>query len=252
MPHLTRQSLFAARALLLAATVLGRGRLRWTALALHEALRIGPAIQRNGSAYGPVARRFRTADREVWLTIDDGPDPATTPRLLETLAAHGVRASFFCIGERVAWNAALARRIVAEGHGLENHTHTHPSAMFWGLPSCAIRSEIVRCQHAIAAATGTVPRWFRSPVGMTNEHVHPLAARHWLRVVGWSADGRDGWPGSRPEEVVERITRRVAPGDILLVHEGPGRAAADVVDLLLKDLSARDLRCVIPAPASVG
>lgn len=252
MPSVTRRSLFAARAALLAAVLLSRGRTRFAALALHEALRIGPAILRNGSGYGPVARRFRTSERTVWLTIDDGPDPGTTPDLLEVLAGHRARASFFCIGRRVAWNAGLARRIAAGGHTLENHSFSHPSALFWALPACAMRSEIVRCQHAIATATGTHPRWFRSPVGMTNEHVHPAAAAAWLRIAGWSADGRDGLPGADPADVVARIVRRVAPGDILLIHEGPGRRAAEVADLLLGELAARDLRCLIPSPASVG
>ncbi len=252
MPSVTRRSLLAARAALLATVVLARGRSRIVALALHEALRIGPAILRNGSGYGPVARRFRTSERTVWLTIDDGPDPQTTPDLLDVLAAHRARASFFCIGRRVAWNAGLARRIATGGHTLENHSFSHPSALFWALPACMVRSEIVRCQHAIASATGTQPHWFRSPVGMTNEHVHPVAAAAWLRVAGWSADGRDGLPGRDPAIVVSRVLRQVAPGAILLIHEGPGRRAAEVADLLLAELAARDLRCLIPSPASVG
>lgn len=242
-----RRRILAARTAFLAGAILLRGRARVAAWLAHEALRIAPAVARNHDLHGPVAQRFPTGKNEVWLTIDDGPDPETTPEILDLLAAAGARASFFVIGRKVEWNRALAERIVAEGHTLENHTHTHPSALFWALPSCAIRAEISRCNHAIRVATGTTPKWFRSPVGMTNACVHPAAARAWLQVAGWSADGVDGLPGRNPDRVVDRILSRIEPGAIVLVHEGAGRPAANVVAGVLKGLAG--YACVIPRPA---
>ncbi|MFA7344434.1 MAG: polysaccharide deacetylase family protein [Terrimicrobiaceae bacterium] len=252
MPLSRRRQVLAARNLALAAVVLLRGRARAAAFAAHEILRLGPTLLRNSDLNGPVARRFRTDRQEVWLTVDDGPDPAQTPRLLELLAAAGARASFFVIGRKVDWNRALCRRIADGGHTLENHSYSHPSAFFWAYPCCAVRSEIARCNHAIRVASGTAPSWFRSPVGLTNACVHPAAARSWLRVAGWSAPGLDGIPGADPAEVVARIMRRLEPGAILLMHEGPGRRSVETMKLLLDAISACGFRCVIPCGADVG
>ena len=251
MPLRTRKQIFAARNLALAAAVLLRGRARIAAWTVHEILRVGPTLLRNSDLNGPVAHRFRTEKQEVWLTIDDGPDPAQTPRILELLAAAGARASFFVIGNKVDWNRALCRRIVAGGHTLENHSYSHPSGLFWALPCCAIRAEIARCSHAIRVAAGVDPSWFRSPAGLANPCVHPAAARSWLRVAGWSAAGLDGIPGADPGEVVDRIVRHLEPGAILLMHEGPGRRSVETLSLLLDEISARGFRCVIPCGAAV-
>lgn len=252
MPLTNRRRIFAARATAVAATVLLPGRWRVAAWLAHELLRIGPAVVRNNDWYGPVAKTFQTDAREVWLTIDDGPTPTQTPEILGLLARRRARASFFVIGENVNWNRELSRRIVAEGHTLENHTQTHPSGLFWALPSCLIREEIVRCQHAIRVAAGVSPTWFRSPAGMTNPGVHPIAARHWLRLAGWSADGLDGLPGREPEDAVERIWRRVKPGAIIVLHEGEGRRPVETLTLLLDRLDAGGYRCVIPEGRRVG
>ncbi len=246
-----RRRLLIARTAAAAATVILRGRLRVAAWTLHETLRIGPSLIRNNDWYGPVAKRFATERREVWLTIDDGPDPEQTPALLELLEAAEARASFFVIGKKVDWNRALCARIAAAGHTLENHTYTHPSAWFWALPCCAMRTEMVRCQHAIQVATGKTATWFRSPAGMTNSCVHPAAARSWLRVAGWSADGLDGLGTRAPEIVVERLMRRVQPGAIVMMHEGPGRPSVEILGLLLERLAADGYRCVIPSAADV-
>ena len=228
-----------------------RGRARAAAWAIHEILRLGPTLLRNSDLNGPVAHRFKTEKQEVWLTIDDGPDPEQTPRLLELLAAAGARASFFVIGSKVDWNRELCRKIVAGGHAIENHSYSHPSGLFWAMPCCAIRAEIARCSHAIRVAAGVAPSWFRSPAGLTNACVHPAAARSWLRVAGWSASGLDGLPGADPGEVVARIVRHLHPGAILLMHEGPGRRSVEVLKLLLVELSARGFRCVIPSGSDV-
>lgn len=247
----TRNQILLARRLALASAVLLRGRAQVVAWTLQEILRLGPTLLRNSSLNGPVAHRFQTGEKEVWLTIDDGPDPEQTPRLLEILAAGNARASFFVVGRKVEWNRALCRRIVEEGHTLENHSHTHPSGLFWAMPCCAIREEIVRCNHAIRVATGRDPAWFRSPVGLTNSCVHPVAARAWLRVAGWSASGLDGLPGAEPRSVVDRLLGGLEPGAILLLHEGPGRRSIETLRLLLEELSDRGFRCVLPRGADV-
>lgn len=246
-----RRQIQALRSVALGAVILLRGRARAAAWAAHEILRIGPTVLRNSDLNGPVARHFHTENREVWLTIDDGPDPEQTPKLLDILQRHGARASFFVVGKNVDRNRALCRRMLSEGHTLENHTQTHPAGLFWTLPCCAIRDEIARCSHAIRVAAGVSPSWFRSPAGLTNACVHPAAARSWLRVAGWSSDGLDGIPGRSPGEVASRILRGVKPGAILLMHEGPGRNSAHVLELLLAGLALQGFRCVIPCGKAV-
>src|SRR4051812_6759239 len=80
---------------------------------------------------GPVVTRFTTTRREVWLTIDDGPDPATTPKVLALLAAHRARATFFVIGEKVSRHPELVVEILRQGHSIGNHSHRHASPTFW-------------------------------------------------------------------------------------------------------------------------
>ena len=106
------------------------------------------------------------AGRKVALTFDDGPDPEQTPRVLDLLAAHGAKATFFLIGERAARAGALVRRIAAAGHDLGNHTWSHRS--LW-LSGPAETGRQVRQGHdAIAQVAGAAPRFFRPPWGMTN------------------------------------------------------------------------------------
>lgn len=210
-----------------------------------------PTLRRNAGWHGPVAGRFAGADDEVWLTIDDGPFATCTPGMLEILAEHGARASFFCAGRRVSANRDLARRIVAEGHTLENHTYSHPAGSWWAMPPGLVDREIRHCQHAIRTATGTHPRFFRSPVGMNGPWVHEAAAREGLLVVGWSAAGNDGCP-SAPSGVVEKILTAVRPGSIILLHEGDRpRHRWMALSRVLDGLAARGLRCVIPEASSL-
>ena len=247
MPLTKRHQLRAARTLAAAATILLPGRPRAIAWALHEILRLSPTLIRNNDWHGPVAKRFPPEGREVWLTIDDGPDPEQTPQVLGLLAAADARASFFVVGKHVTSNRSLCLRMVKAGHSLENHTYTHPSALFWTLPCCALRGEIDRCNHAIRIAAGVTPSWFRSPVGMTNPCVHPAAARAWLRVAGWSACGLDGLPGRDPEAAVEKILREISPGSIIVLHDGASaQRSVETINLLLRRLVDGGFRCVIP------
>jgi peptidoglycan/xylan/chitin deacetylase (PgdA/CDA1 family) len=236
----------AARLASLLATILLPGRARAGAWLLHEGLRIVPSVVRNNDWLGPLAKSFPTTKNEVWLTIADGPTPGQTPGILNALDNAGARASFFVIGRKVDWNRPLCRTIVDAGHTLENHTYSHPSALFWTLPACAMRAEIVRCNHAIHVASGRAPHWFRSPAGMTNACVHPAAARAWLKVAGWSASGLDGIPGGEPEKTVRCIMRNLTPGGIIVIHEGPGRRVIETLEILLAQLGQHGFRTVIP------
>jgi peptidoglycan/xylan/chitin deacetylase (PgdA/CDA1 family) len=203
-----------------------------------------PTLVANCQWWGRVVTHFETTQREIWLTIDDGPDPLDTPRLLEILGRFQAQATFFVIGERAARFEAELEAIRAAGHEVANHTANHPSATFWCLLPARIAAEID--QGGIE--TGN----FRAPVGMKNFFVHPELARRNLRLIGWTVRGLDTLRRD-PVAVAQSIMRRVRPGAILLLHEGH-RTATDAdfhprcLEQTLTALTKANYRCILPRP----
>ncbi len=115
------------------------------------------------------------ATGKVAITIDDGPDPELTARVLDVLDEHRARATFFCIGARVTQHPALARAIVARQHEIGNHSYRHPS-YFSLLGPRGLSHEVRRAQQAIQDATGETPRFFRAPAGLRNPFLEPVLA----------------------------------------------------------------------------
>ncbi len=146
------------------------------------------------------------ARAEIAITLDDGPDPEVTPALLALLESHGVRASFFCVGARVARWPRLAREIAARGHDVENHSQQHLHR-FSLLGPHALRAEIERAQQCIAATTGAAPRFFRAPAGLRNPFLEPVLARAGLTLVSWTRRGFDT-VSRDPARVLARLTPR--------------------------------------------
>lgn len=198
---------------------------------------------------GRVYRRFETDRREVWLTIDDGPDPADTPRILELLAQHGARATFFVIGKHAAAHPGLVRAIIEAGHEVAHHTQTHPLKTFWCAFPARVRRELDEAL-AVLQGLGVQPRWFRPPAGHKNVWLHPALAARNLPCVAWTTRGLER-SGLGVEGVVTRLKRRVCPGAILLLHEGP-RVPAPIrvvaIGRLLEYLHAEGYACVLPEP----
>ncbi len=206
---------------------------------------LAPTLIPNCPWWGPVVTRFSSAARTVWLTIDDGPDPADTPGILDVLDRHGATATFFCIGNKVDQYPELARAIVANGHEIGNHTWSHNAFRFWmATPSIAMR-EVVDCSQSIFLATGTAPSLFRAPAGLANGWVHHAVRHAGLKMIGWSARGCDGVP-HKQEEVVYRIAASLQPGAIVLLHEGPiagmpRGSRCKTLDLVLKEVKKMNL-----------
>ncbi len=194
-------------------------------------------------------RHFQTTQHEVWLTIDDGPDPDDTPRILALLAAHGARATFFVIGEHAARHPDLVRAMIAGGHEVAHHTHTHPLAFFW----CATPGQVARELDAgftTLRALGIVPTRFRPPAGIKNPFLASALRARGLACIGWTVRGLERRRGDA-ERVAARVTRHLAPGSILLLHEGPRVPAATrvtAIQRILERLHAANYACVIPRP----
>src|SRR3954468_14802802 len=170
--------------------------------------------------FGPYVCRGQVEGGEpvVALTFDDGPDPGSTPALLDLLREAGVEAAFFCIGARAAAHPDLTARIAREGHLVENHSyhHSHLTNFF---SERRLRTELERTQVALERLVGVAPTCFRPPMGLSNPRVFRAARAAGLKVVGWTARGFDTRV-VEPERIVKRIVRAMEPGAILLLHDG--------------------------------
>ena len=151
----------------------------------------------------------------IALTFDDGPDPTFTPRVLDELERLDALATFFLVGERAAAHPALVQRIVAAGHRVGSHSHSHlePGARGW-----RVAVDFVRGRHEVERAAGRRVRLFRPPKGYVSarEQWAMVAARvdPWL----WTIDTEDWQPGATSGQVVAAVDA-LAPGDVVLLHD---------------------------------
>ena len=191
---------------------------------------------------------------EVALTFDDGPDPLVTPQVLAQLDAAGARATFFCVGDQLRRHPDLARDIVRRGHHIENHTDTHPN-LFAAMGWRRMAQQVAGGQAAVEAVTGRAPRFFRAVAGLRNPWLDPILARQGLQLAAWTRRGYDTRTGDA-DAVLARLTRGLAAGDVLLLHDGHAARTAGgqpvvlaVLPRLLDTLQAQGLRSVPLAEA---
>ena len=182
---------------------------------------------------GPRDERTRFA-----LSFDDGPDPRQTPALLEILARHRLRATFFLLGREAARHPALVREIAAAGHELGNHSFSHARLPL--LSTARMQAEIDRATEAIGAACGEAPRLFRPPYGLRDRRLLRATRERGLTLLLWSVMP---WDWLAPPAVwIERWLRlRVRPGAIVTLHDGGGdrRPTLEALDRVLPQLAAR-------------
>jgi len=197
--------------------------------------------------------RVRTTESIVALTLDDGPDPKYTPRVLDLLAEHRAKATFFLVGVNARAEPALVKRIVDEGHSIGNHTFNHLELEL--LTAQQVKAEIDRGQTALIAAGAPRPRLFRPPKGYTDEVVGVLADAERYRTVFWDACVEHFVDHQAVPAGVEQMLARAAPGAIILAHDGgrivgSGRAplsrqrTMEALPLLLRGLSDLQLQVV--------
>jgi len=189
------------------------------------------------------------ARHEIALTIDDGPDPVVTPRVLELLDRSSARATFFCIGDRAERYPDLCTEIVRRGHAVENHSqhHRHHFAL---LGPAGFRRELQAAQDTLSRITGQRPVFFRAPAGLRNPLLDPVLTELGLRLVSWTARGFDTQIGDSAR-VTNRLLKDLRAGAILLLHDGNAARTRDGVPVILEVLpvllaaaDAADLRCV--------
>ncbi len=222
------------------------------ALVFNHLLLTGFGMWPKSTLLGPNLSRLSEACHRrafVALTFDDGPDPEVTPRILDLLDQHDAKASFFCVGKRAEAFPHIVKEIIRRGHSVENHSDSH-SLGFAFYSVGALRREIRRGQAKLSQTSGTNPQFFRAPVGLRSPLLDPVVAEVPLCYVSWTRRGYDRVSRS-PQKVLRRLTRGLAAGDILLLHDtGASRTALgtpvvlDVLPRLLELLEASGLRAV--------
>jgi peptidoglycan/xylan/chitin deacetylase (PgdA/CDA1 family) len=189
--------------------------------------------------------RWRGPDvASVALTFDDGPDPATTPRILDQLDALGLRGTFFCLGSRVEAAPELVMEIVDRGHEVAVHgsAHEHHLAR---TPRWVLHD--LDAALGALADCGVIPRWYRPPYGQASAGTMFAARRRGLQLVHWSTWGRE-WEAPDAGAVAERVGRSLEPGAIVLLHDSddtspPGTVdrVVDALQLIADELASRGL-----------
>jgi peptidoglycan/xylan/chitin deacetylase (PgdA/CDA1 family) len=183
---------------------------------------------------------------QIALTFDDGPNDAATPELLDVLARHGVRATFFSIGNFVRQRPEITRAVVAAGHLLGNHTMSHPKLSME--PAARVRQELADCSAVLEDLTGVAVRFFRPPFGARRPVVLRIARELGLVPVTWNVTGYDWNPIGADgilknlDAGIARYSRRGCGSNLLLHdggHRGMGASRMDTVRAVDRLLTAK-------------
>ena len=205
----------------------------WTAFSIR-----GMTSMRS-QVFGRVYWRGPPTLKAVALTFDDGPWEPSTGEVLDVLKFHGVKATFFVIGDNARRFPELVKRAFDEGHEFGNHTQSHP--WMFRMLFKNIKADIEDCQDEIERLTGMRPRFFRQPVGMNNPSVMKVIDAMGMVMVGWQARAYDGVRVDKAA-IVRRILNKTRPGGIILLHDGwDGRSGGD------RESTVEALKVIIPA-----
>jgi peptidoglycan-N-acetylglucosamine deacetylase len=207
-------------------------------------------IARPGSSifYPTITHGPRDSNR-IALSFDDGPDPEITPLVLDLLADANARATFFVIGKWLVAHPELAKRIVADGHVLGNHSWNHSRLQNFYFTKRHIQ-EIEECERIIKKITGnSSPVLYRPPIGLKSGELASAAYHCNLTLVAWSLHSHDTLLKD-PQKIARRVLKNIRGGDIVLLHDGYDLRnkhrpyTVHAVQLILEGLRAKSLECV--------
>ena len=174
-----------------------------------------------GQWYGGTFTGGIRGSKQIALTYDDGPNGPHTLHLLEVLAKHSVRATFFMIGRYVQRCPDIARAVAQQGHIIGNHTLTHPRLIFKS--AVQTQAELVDCRQALEDAVGKHSNLFRPPFGGRRPATLRIARELGLQTVMWNVTGYD-WNAPSAAVIESKVSRQMRGGDVILLHDGSHRA----------------------------
>jgi peptidoglycan/xylan/chitin deacetylase (PgdA/CDA1 family) len=156
-------------------------------------------------------------NNQIALTFDDGPDPRYTPKVLEVLRKHDVKATFFVMGARAKKHPDLIKQIANDGHALGSHTYWHPNLAKENVER--LRWELSETDRILERMIGFHTRLFRAPYGNLNEPLMEELRRQDYSVIGWNVDSLD-WRQLPADDVLKNVMSNLDPGSIVLMHDG--------------------------------
>ncbi|MCB9252447.1 MAG: polysaccharide deacetylase family protein [Flavobacteriales bacterium] len=188
-------------------------------------------------------RNTKTDKKIISLTFDDGPDPYTTPQILDVLKEFKVKAAFFVIGKKLDANPELLHRIENEGHLIGNHSFNHELTFPLKSPH-KIVDEINKTSSKIMEILGKYPICFRPPFGVTNPRIAKAVQKTEVSVVGWNIRSLDTTV-KNPEITLKRMVSKLKPGSVVLLHDTIPDTVKVLKDFLVL-LKRHDYEVVLP------
>jgi peptidoglycan/xylan/chitin deacetylase (PgdA/CDA1 family) len=170
-----------------------------------------------GQWYGRTFIGLPAGTKQIALTYDDGPNDPHTLRLLDVLAKHEVKATFFLIGRYVQQRPEIAREVARAGHIVGNHTFTHPLLIFKSTTD--VHQELTRCRWALQDAIGEHSNLFRPPFGGRRPATLRIVRELNLQPIMWNVTGYD-WNAPPAVAIERKVSRRMRGGDVILLHDG--------------------------------
>ncbi|UCS93534.1 polysaccharide deacetylase family protein [Echinicola marina] len=156
------------------------------------------------------------AKKEVYLTFDDGPVPSITPFVLDELKKRGMHATFFMVGDNICKSPDLARRVIAEGHQIGNHTYNHLNGAKEGHDSYI--NNLQKCQQTIKAILGIDTCLFRPPYGRLSGNLSKSISKD-FQIIMWEVLSGDFIQGIRSEQCLQKTIKYTKSGSIILFHD---------------------------------
>lgn len=183
----------------------------------------------------------KTSKNQIAITFDDGPHPEFTPKALDLLKAHKVKATFFCIGQQVEKHPEILKRIIAEGHLIGNHTYSH-SKSFGFFTTEKVSSELKKTIQLIKDIVGKEMILYRPAFGVTNPMIEKAVKNLKVNVIGWNVRSLDT-TGRSEKMILNRVTSQISNGDIVLLHD-TSQKTVNVLEQLLLFLEEKNLESV--------
>jgi len=200
-----------------------------------------------------VLRRVKASSKAIFFTFDDGPHPVYTLQILDILEKNNVKATFFFLGKKVKESPEIVKLVKLKGHSLGSHGYSHRP--IWILPPNKVREEFERTDEIIFSVLGERPQYIRPPWGGFNLSLVKFVRNNGRIFVLWSLDSRDWQRDRSVREIVERVLKRIRPGDIILFHDGRwddiSRKTVEALPVIIDRIKEEGYE-ILPLPQEIG